>query len=96
MVGDPKGAHLLGQGVVSLDGTSQNRGVSNIKLKASFFEELACLHCLFDTLWGQVNIVPACESIFEVPGRLTVTDEDNFVEGLCSAAHFLFSYLFVY
>lgn len=90
VMGDEKGAHLFGNCVIGLDCTLQNRGVGKVELKTIFFEKLASLLCLLNTLCGQVNIVPACESVLEVPGGLSVAHKDNFVEGLGSDSHFKF------
>ena len=80
-VGNPEGAHLLGDRVVGFDSTLQHRGVRNVELKAVLLQQLTGLLGLLDTLGSEVDVVPAGEAVLEVPGGLTVADEDDLVDG---------------
>ena len=42
--------------------------MGKVELKAILFEKLTCLLGLNDTLRGQIDIMPASESVLEVPG----------------------------
>jgi len=85
VVGDEKGAHLLADSVVGLDSALQDRRMSQVELKTVLLEELTSSLGFFHTLSGEVDIMPACEAILEVPCGLSVADEDNLVECGCSA-----------
>ena len=85
VVGNEQTAHLFRDGVVSLDGTLQDGCVSQVKLEAVLLEELTSGLGLLDTLSSQVDIMPAGEAVLEVPGRLPVANEDNFVKCVSSA-----------
>ena len=87
-MGDPKAAHLLSNSVVGLDGTFQDRGVCEIELKSIFLQQLTCTLGLLLTEFSEVDIVPASEPVLEVPGGLTVTEEDDFMcKFACSTNH---------
>ena len=84
VVRNPEGIHRLRDGVVGLEGSRKDRGVSHIELKAFLLEEMTGMHSLLLTLRGEVNVVPASEPVLEVPGGLAVADKDDLVEGLGS------------
>ena len=84
VVRNPEGIHRLRDGVVGLEGSRKDRGVSHIELKAFLLEEMTGMHSLLLTLRGEVNVVPASEPVLEVPGGLAVSYEDDFVDGFMS------------
>ena len=86
MVRDPKAAHLLSNCVVGLDGTLQDGSVGEIELVSVFLQELTGLLGLLNTSGGEVDIMPSREPVLEVPGGLSVTEEDDFVCGLLACS----------
>jgi hypothetical protein len=78
--GQPQGVHLSGDVVPGLDGAGQHWGVGDIEFEALLLKETTSLFSFLLTLGGKVDIVPASEPVFKVPGGLTVTDEHDFVE----------------
>ena len=89
---DPKRFHFFRHHVVGLDSSREHRCVSKVEFETILLQQLACLFCFLDTLGCEVDVVPSSESVFKVPGGLTMTHKDNFVEGLGSAAHFFWVY----
>ncbi len=63
------------------DRALQHGRVRDVERVARFLQQHARLLRFTDTLFGQVDIDPAGESVFLVPRRFAVADENEFVHG---------------
>jgi hypothetical protein len=57
--------------------TLQKRRVSNVKLNAFLFNQLASFEHFFVTLGAERAIVPSRELVFQIPGTLTVAHQNE-------------------
>ena len=62
-------------------GTSQDRGVSDVKLVSSLLESVASVLGFLHTLLAQVGVEPPAESVLLVPLGFAVANHDNLVSG---------------
>jgi hypothetical protein len=72
---NPREIKLIRDRVVGLDGSLQQRGVSNIKSKSLFSQHPSGLDGLLNTVLGKRNILPPGENVFFVPGGLSVSNK---------------------
>lgn len=77
VVGNPGQIELVGDCVVCLDGSLENGAIANIEMETLFSEEGSSFNGLADSVFGERNIMPSSESVLAIPGRLSVSDEDN-------------------
>lgn len=77
--GEIVAAHFISSIVIGLDGSGQDGSENQIEFVSSFFKVSSCLSGLFNTLGAQLNIGPASETVFLIPGRFTVSEEDDSV-----------------
>ena len=75
--GDPVEVHLVQDVVEGLDSTLEERGVGQVEGEALLFEGLTSLDGLVYTSFGEIDVGPTCETVLQVPGTLTMTDEDD-------------------
>ena len=75
----PSAVHLV-QGVPQrVRGALQHAGVSQIKVIAFAFKQLAGVFGLGNTGFGQLYVGPAGEAVFKVPDRFSMADQYEFV-----------------
>ena len=79
--------HLIGDVVVSVDRSGQQRRVSNIEVETLLLQNFACLLGLFSTELCQVDVAPAGEAVLKVPLALSVTNEYNLVSMSTAREH---------
>ena len=72
--GDPEGA----------DRPLEQRGVGEVEVVASLGEQPGRFPGLFDPLGRKVDVGPAGEAVFEVPGALAVAQKDELVHAVDS------------
>ena len=73
----PHGIHFIQDNPQGPDGPFQHRGVGDIKPEAGFAQDASC-HCRFlPSFFSQVNISPAGEAVFKVPGGLPMAHEND-------------------
>ena len=80
VVRNPVQVQLIGNGVISLDGSLKHGGVRDVKLETFLLEHLTSLNGFLDASFRQGHIVPPGEPVFLVPSRLTVTYKDHLVD----------------
>src|SRR5580765_1800973 len=71
--------HCVERGPQCADGALQDRGIGQIESETSFLEQAASLAGLGHTLFGQIDIHPASETVGQIPGRLAVAHENDFI-----------------
>ncbi len=77
----PGAVHLVERVPQGVDGALEHAGVGDVEVVALGLEQLAGRHGLRDAGGGQVNIGPAGEAVFQVPGGFAVANQDEFVHG---------------
>ena len=80
IVRDPQRVHFLSDVVISHNCTRQHGSVRYVKLISLFLQNFTSLDSFVDSLWRQLNIMPASELVFEIPLALTVANEDDSVQ----------------
>ena len=80
--GQPGAVHLVQRQPQGADGPFEHAGIGHIEFIAFGLEQAACVAGLFHAGGGQIDIGPAGEAVFEVPGGFTVADEHEFVHGI--------------
>ena len=78
----PQGINFFECDVEGLDGALEERGIGNIEAEPFFLEQPSGTLRFGDAGGCQVDISPAGEAVFEIPRRLTVAHQDNFVHGI--------------
>ena len=79
MVRDIKLSHLSQDVVVSLNSALEDWGVSNVEFKVLLLQSLTSSDGFLHTIGGEVNVIPASESVLQIPYGLTVSEEYNSV-----------------
>ena len=80
----PDAVHLVEAVVQGVDGTLEHRGVGDVELVALGLEQLTCRHGLRHAGGRQIDVNPAGEAVFEVPGGFAVANQDEFVHDVRS------------
>jgi hypothetical protein len=62
-----------------MNGALQDAGVGQIKLITFRFQQAAGILGLLDACGGEVDIGPASEAIFKIPGGLAVANQNEFI-----------------
>src|SRR5262245_37220296 len=75
--GNPKAIEPVECDVERSNGTLQQRCVGDVEVVLTFAQQSAGLGGFFAALVGQVDIGPAGEPVFLVPGALAVTEQDD-------------------
>lgn len=68
---------LLQANPQGLDRSLQSRCVGLVKGESGFLQQTSALHGFLLSLYGKWAIIPSSETIFVVPGRLSVTNQDQ-------------------
>src|SRR5690606_2656872 len=63
------------------DGALEHGTIGQVEFEAFLLEQLACLARLLAPGFGQIDVGPAGETVFEVPLALAVAHQDKFVHG---------------
>jgi len=85
VVGDIELSHLSGDVVVGLNSALEDGGVSDIEFIALLLQGLSSSDGFGDTIGREIDVVPASESVFEVPDGLSVSEEDNSMGSLLTS-----------
>src|SRR6186997_3449075 len=75
----PHQVHLVEDDPKRSDRAFQHRRVGLIKNKTLGFKEPARSFSLFPSLFGKIDVLPACKAIFLVPLALAVADQNQLV-----------------
>ena len=73
----PQPAHFLECEVKRLDRPRLDAGETGIRIDAAFFHQLSGGFCLFNALFGDIDIPPSGKAVFEIPLRLAVAKKDE-------------------
>jgi len=76
---DPFQAHFFHDDPQGFDGPLEDRGIGQVEGVSFGLEQLAGIVGLFQPQFGQADIRPPCEPVFQVPGALSVADQDDFI-----------------
>mmetsp|Transcript_62039 Transcript_62039/g.146951 ORF Transcript_62039/g.146951 Transcript_62039/m.146951 type:complete len:261 (+) Transcript_62039:2422-3204(+) len=77
----PGAVHLVQAVPQRPDRALEHRGVGDVEVVAGFLQQPAGLLGLLDAGGRQVDVGPAGEAVFQVPGRFAVADQDELVHG---------------
>ena len=81
----PSAVHLVEYVPQGTGGALEHAGVSHIKIKTGSLEQPPGVFRLLQAQRGQVDIGPAGEPVFQVPGGFAVANEYELVHGLFGA-----------
>ena len=84
--GQPQALHLIERQVQGADGAPQHAGAGQVELVTLGLQQAAGLARLLDAGGRQIDIGPAGEAVFQVPGGFTVADQNKLVHGAGKAA----------
>ena len=79
--GQPHAVHFVEGQPEGADGAFEHRGIGDIEFEAGLFEHAAGFACFGSAFFSQVDVHPAGEAVFLVPGGFTVTEQYEFVHG---------------
>ena len=75
---NPQAPHRLKRQIERFDRARLYAGKRSVRRDAFCLHQRACRPCLGRAFFGNVHVPPTREAVFEVPLRLSVTDEDEF------------------
>jgi hypothetical protein len=78
----PHHVHLVQRQPQRADGALEHRGVGQVEGEAGFAQLPAGAWLRLDAFFGQVDVGPAGEAVFQVPGGFAVAHEYDFVHKL--------------
>jgi hypothetical protein len=78
----PQGVELFEHHVQGLVGALEHRGEGQVEGVALALQELAGGHRFLDPQLGEVNVGPAGEAVFLVPGGFAVAKKDDLVHSV--------------
>src|SRR5262249_33649279 len=77
--GEPHAVHLLEDQPGGADGAFEHGGVDAVEVEAFLAEQSPGLARLADAGLAEVDVGPAGEAVFEVPGALSVAEQHELV-----------------
>src|SRR6476646_6201401 len=75
--GEPQPAHRLERQVARLDRAALETGEALVEIETLVAQRLTCGPGFLHALRGQIDVPPAGEAVFKIPGRLAVAKQDE-------------------